>query len=302
MKVLFCADGSQASFYAVRKALPFSHKSDEIEIINVIDWGLLPTYVTFPQEGDVIYPNEKKISERILDETEELIKSYGFSVNKTYYMHGQPDKRILEFIETENYDLVVLGSHGKKGIKRWLGSVSRKIVSKSPVPVLVVRPPQNTTVLHGSKEIVFAVDGSEYSYNAIIKTLSMLNLDDCSIEIMTVKEGADSLPPEIKTDKEWLKKCLDKQTEIANNNIEKALLVFSKHNIQVKKSSILEGDPAEEILNYTDKYQPALIVMGSHGRGNLPELLLGSVSKRVLDHSSSPVLIVPTRKEAEHTY
>ena len=221
MKVLFCTDGSGASFYAIKRALPFLHKTDEIYVISVIDWGVLPTYVTFPQE-EGMYSNYKFYAEQTLERSKGIIESQGYSVKKSEYMQGQADKKIIEAINTEKYDLVVLGSHGKTGIREWLGSVSRKVATKSSIPILVVRPPakDQEAGLTGTKDIVFAVDGSAYSYNAIKKTLSLLNLDNSSIEILTVK--SETLPIEITSDKEWLERCLKKQDELAQEILEKA--------------------------------------------------------------------------------
>jgi nucleotide-binding universal stress UspA family protein len=54
------------------------------------------------------------------------------------------------------------------------------------------------------------------------------------------------------------------------------------------------GAVAEEILNQVDVIDADLIVMGTHGRGAMYNLLVGSVTKGVLKHSARPVLLVPT--------
>lgn len=297
MKVLFCTDGSEASFYAIKKSLPFLHKDDPIDIINVIDFGIIPTYVTFPAEEEIAYPEEKNIAQRVLDKTIELIEIEGYTVNKSEYAHGKPARNILEMIDTEGYDLVILGSHGKKGIRRWLGSVSRKVVTKSSIPTLIVRPPEKPEngVFLGTKEVLFAVDGSEFSYHAVKQAISILNLDNSSTEILTVMAGAESLPLEITMDNQWLQDSLSKQKEIAEEILENTKKILQDQNIPVKSTISLEGDAAEKILDYLEKHTPDLVIMGSHGREGFSDFLLGSVSKRVLDYSASPVLIIPIK-------
>ncbi|MFC7394321.1 universal stress protein [Scopulibacillus cellulosilyticus] len=55
---------------------------------------------------------------------------------------------------------------------------------------------------------------------------------------------------------------------------------------------LLEGSPRNAICEYTDKNNYDLIVMGNRGKGAIKELFLGSVSKKVLDDTKCPVLIV----------
>lgn len=62
---------------------------------------------------------------------------------------------------------------------------------------------------------------------------------------------------------------------------------------------ILQGPPADAILNVADTRKADLIIMGARGLGSLGSLLLGSVSQKVLAHASCPVLIVRSPKESE---
>jgi nucleotide-binding universal stress UspA family protein len=83
--------------------------------------------------------------------------------------------------------------------------------------------------------------------------------------------------------------------------LEKASLHFldkSRHHLGDKTIQILtkEGDFAESILNTAKDLHADIIVMGSHSRRSLDEILLGSVTEKVLHHTSIPLFIVPTKK------
>ena len=54
----------------------------------------------------------------------------------------------------------------------------------------------------------------------------------------------------------------------------------------------MEGNPAEKILEFADRINADLIAMGSHGLIGVLRLVMGSVSKKVLDQAKCPVLIV----------
>jgi len=62
-------------------------------------------------------------------------------------------------------------------------------------------------------------------------------------------------------------------------------------NIEVE-SIILEGNPANEILNFAEKNELDLIVMGTHGKTGIQRFFVGSVSENVVRHSKIPVIVV----------
>jgi nucleotide-binding universal stress UspA family protein len=59
---------------------------------------------------------------------------------------------------------------------------------------------------------------------------------------------------------------------------------------------LVQGPTAETILNQASELQIDMIVVGSHGRGAMYQLLVGSVSEKVLHKSGCPVLVIPTQK------
>jgi nucleotide-binding universal stress UspA family protein len=297
MKVLFPTDGSEASIYAIKKTLSLLRPDCEVDVINIIDWGIFPTYITFPAETETAFPSQKNEAQNIVDSAKLYIENLGYKVTTADFIYGKPDKIILDLIEEKKYELIAMGSHGKKGIAKWLGSLSRKIVTKSPIPTLIARPPNKKEEITGRiKEILIPVDGSMYSYNAIKTAMKLFDLQNSNIEIVTVKSGEEGLPVEIVSDKEWLRNCLQKQEEIAIEILENSRKILEDCNLKPKNIFSLTGDAAHEILKYENINKKDLIILGSHGREGISDILLGSVSKRVLEHSQAPVLIVPVKK------
>lgn len=67
--------------------------------------------------------------------------------------------------------------------------------------------------------------------------------------------------------------------------------------VPIEASALLQGDPAEALLEYADEHRADLIVIGSRGFGTLKELFLGSVSHYVVQHATIPVLVIKAPHE-----
>jgi len=76
------------------------------------------------------------------------------------------------------------------------------------------------------------------------------------------------------------------------------LEIESAGNLQVKRT-VAEGHPFVEIVRYGKENEIDLIVIGTHGRGAIAHLLLGSVAERVVRKASCPVLVV---RDEEHDF
>ena len=64
-----------------------------------------------------------------------------FPETKTVVAAGDPSEEIIKYIHDQHIDLVIMGTHGRKGMdKIFFGSVADRIVKTAPVPVMVVNP------------------------------------------------------------------------------------------------------------------------------------------------------------------
>lgn len=292
MKVLFCTDGSDISLYAIEKALKFIKKDFVVDIVTVIEISFLTNFITFPYETEEGFPEYKNTAEEFLEKSANLIQMRKFEVGEKYLLEGNTVDEILNLISNGSYSAVILGSHGKKGFKKWLGSVSSKISQKSPIPVLVVKPFNAVNFVEGKKEFLITADGSKNSYVSIETSLKILDFSEVSVEILTVKSPVQDFPVEIRDDEEWLCSCLKKQDEIMNEILDKTAKILEDNNVKEIKKTVITGYPVEEILKHTENNCKDLIIMGSHGREGLSYFILGSVSKAVLENTSCPVLII----------
>jgi nucleotide-binding universal stress UspA family protein len=283
MRILFCTDGSDISLNAFYNTSAFL-KDALFDVICVIDWNFLPTSMNIDNTSySKAYEN---IAESVLNFAQNLIEENGFDFGNKIKTFGSAAESIIEQISKEDYDLILLGSHGKKGLQKWLGSVSRQVIANSQVPVFVSKKRTD------SKKILLTVDGSEEAFNSVQQMINLFNLNEKEISIISVKENPELLPIEATLDPNWLD-SIEKQQKIhATKAINKAKTVLEKEQIQIQNEAILTGSPAQKIIEFATTEKIDLIVMGARTKTNLSKLLLGSVSKRVLENTDCDILII----------
>lgn len=282
MKILFCTDGSKISFNAIKN---YSHwyKTGTIDAISVADWSFLPEDLDIQTEKFTSCCTN--LASEILERTESEIKKLGIQFGKKIKSCGNIVEGILEQTEKKKYDLILLGSHGKKGIQKWLGSVSREIAYNNNLSTYITREEND------KKRILFTTDNSESANYAITKSLENLNLENKEIFLCTVTEYPDLLFLDGNIDTNWLLSIEKQQEKYAIKTLTHLEKIFSKKGLEIKQSINLNGNPAQKIIDYASSNKIDLIVMGSKCKSKMQNFLLGSVSKKVLENTLSDVLI-----------
>ena len=283
MKVLFCTDGSKISYSSI---VNFSYwvKDFSLDILSVIDWSCLPDCI--PIENTEFANQCSNSANTILDYSERYLNKIGLNVSKKVKICGEAVDTILDITENNGYNCVVLGSHGKRGIQKWLGSVSQEVASSSHISSYISKGSNNRT------KILFTVDNSELSANVILQSLNFLDLENKEIYLLTVYEIPDYLFLEGNVDSTWILEIEKKQEQAARlllNSFEKS---FNEKGLEIKDKVIMRGIPSQEIINYSNKNDIDLVVSGVRNRKKISKFLLGSVSKRILENVKADVLIV----------
>lgn len=283
MNVLFCTDGSKISYNSI---INFSSwvKDFSLDILSVVDWSCLPDSVSI--ENSEFASQCSTSANVILDYAETYLKEMGLNVAQKIKICGEAVDTILDLVDSGKYDFVVLGSHGKKGIQKWLGSVSQEVASSANISSYISKNMNNR------KKVLFAVDNSELSAKVVLNSLNFLNLEDKEIYLVTVYEVPDYLFLEGNVDSTWILEIEKKQEQASRlllNSFEKS---FIEKGLEVKDKLIFRGVPSQEIINFSNKKDIDLVVTGIRTRKHLSKFLLGSVSKRILENVKSDVLIV----------
>lgn len=280
MKILFCTDGSKISFNALYNISAWI-KSAVIDTICVIDWSFLPDEITVEEENFTY--SCANVADTILDYAEEEIKKLGLIIGNRIKSCGSAIDSILEQAESDDYDLILMGSHGKKGIQKWLGSVSQEIINSSKISDYIAKEQNNR------KKLLLTTDGTKCSLEIISKILPDLKLENKEIHICMVNEDPNFLFLDGALDTNWLIEIQKQQHKYAASAIKDMQSLLQEQNIKINETVILTGIPAQKIIDYARTNEIDLIVLGSKNKSKLDRFLTGSVSKRVLENVVSDI-------------
>ena len=142
------------------------------------------------------------------------------------------------------------------------------------------------------KKILVPLDGSELSESALTHVIDITT--DCralEVILMRIREPLD--PNVIGTLDAKVAVELDQAyRDEAASYLDKVVATLKEKGIKAK-TEILSGNPAEEIIKYSQKNNVDLIIMSTRGRSGISRLVFGSVAEKVIRNSTVPVLIKP---------
>jgi nucleotide-binding universal stress UspA family protein len=136
-RILFPTDGSEGTESALDHALDHARKyGATLHVLYVIE----ETYpVVEAGPADVLNALRAE-GERVLDEVGSRARNAGVESVQTTLIGGSPYRQILQYVDEHDVDLIVMGTHGRRGMDRYLlGSVAEKVVRTADCPVLTVR-------------------------------------------------------------------------------------------------------------------------------------------------------------------
>ncbi|MEW6109270.1 MAG: universal stress protein [Nitrospirota bacterium] len=199
---------------------------------------------------------------------------------------GDAPDVIKQIAREKNADLIAMGTHGRKGLKRLImGSVTAGVIADSPCDVLVVKRPCHEC--SGTyRNILLPFDGSEFSGKALLRAHSLSKADGGSITALYVIPRYEEMIGFMKT--ESIKKSLFSEAErilrIAKEGI-------SENGVQIR-TEIEEGQAGDKIVETAGRINSDLIVMGSYGWTGVNKAIIGSTTERVIMNASCPILVV----------
>ena len=250
--------------------------------------------------------NDTQSQQNEFDETCEAREAYLSSVAAELRAAGlQINYKVLpghiadtteDLVASQGIDLVITSSRGKPGVQHWLnGGVSRKLVQKLDIPVLMVQNGENTTgAVPAVTRILVALDGSIFSERALPYARKFARAFNSELVLISVPAVPDvqnyRAPPDFIED-------LRGGAEV-NMRVFLEAVARSLRDDGISVSTVVTGSmPARTIMTVGEEKGADLIMMTSQGRGGLDILLMGSVAQRVIQQAEYSVFIVPIQEE-----
>jgi nucleotide-binding universal stress UspA family protein len=194
---------------------------------------------------------------------------------------------ILSLAEARAVNLIVMGTHGLRGIDHLvLGSVTEKVLRKARCPVLAVRkPPHGFATQAGGpnlillRRILCCTDSPDQSDLAWDHAVSIAEEYGAELTLVHVLEDISSSAD------------IEKETAKALELLEKRILSWPRKN-GIPKAAVRIGKAYQQIVQLALESQTDLVIMGVRGRNALDLAVFGSTTYRVVQLGPCPVLVV----------
>ena len=273
-RILVPVDGSESADSALDHAVSLAKAAGaEIHLLSVVDPYVLST---------VVERKEVEVElEGVVQDAAARVRDADVEVSTTVEV-GFPHEEILDAVADEEIDLIVMGTHGRSGLQRFvLGSVAEKVVRLSPVPVLTVRT--GATGTRPYEDIVVPTDGSEAAEPAERWGVDLAGQFDAVVHALSVvPKGRIRSSETVAAHEEAARKAVDR-------------VVARGESSGVRTADTVDhGIPHRTIVDYCEDTDADLVVLGTHGRTGVERFVLGSVAEKVVRLSETPVLVVPS--------
>lgn len=202
---------------------------------------------------------------------------------------GIPDAIIGDAAEETQADLIVLGTHGRTGLKHiLLGSTAERVLTMAPCPVLTIRLPEKAEGEEAKrpiqlKHVAIPIDFSDCSMDALEYGARIAKDRGASVTLLHILE-----PLSYGIDLTFGHAAEQNRQRVAAQ-LKQAADEIQSQGVSVR-AVIRGGVPADSILDYTRTSDCDLVAMGTHGRRGIAHVVKGSVAEAVLRRSPCPVL------------
>jgi nucleotide-binding universal stress UspA family protein len=273
--ILFLTDFTEASGAAMAYATGLArHFGAQLYPAHACD----PVILTETAGTDILQGVEDNSREQLIT----LAQKTGVPCTPLF-VRGAVEQAVPHWITEHGIDLVVMGTHGRKGLQHFLmGSVAEAVFRSATCPVLTVGPHVTTRPYHEFKveSVLFPTDLGDHAQFATQYALSIAEENNADLTLMHVVPPSEAFHTDRSTAFENAYKRMDK-------------IVPAEARDWCKPVSVVKvGDPAKELLEYANMERPDLIVLGLPAQKKFNGHFRTGVTYNVIAGAPCPVLTV----------
>jgi len=277
--ILVPVDGSALA----RRAVPYA-----LALARAVHGRLILMRAT-PDDGAGEPPQRDGVVRADLRAIASRLRARGAAIEAYLYpgYHGaDAADAIVEAAVVHHADLIVMSTHGRGGLERWIyGSVAERVLRRAALPVLLV-PAGCTRIWPRARRlrVLVPLDGSALAEAALLEGRPFLEALQPQLLLLQVVEVLEYAFAEAHV----------AYAPAAELTRARGYLEVAARDLPVRDCSIeVEvGSPATTIARMVDERDIDLVVMATHGRGGVARLVLGSVVEATLRRAGVPVLLV----------
>ena len=137
-RILLAVDFTSVTDTVTRQAMELCHAfKAQLSLVHVVEFTQVDVY------NDLVLPQELEIDQELMKRSkqrlEDLAEKLGIDKSECFVSQGSTRREILRLAKELNTNLIVIGSHGREGIQRLLGSTANAVLHGAPCDVLAVR-------------------------------------------------------------------------------------------------------------------------------------------------------------------
>lgn len=281
--ILFPTDFSSCSEHALPEAAEVAHRyGAKLTLLHVV--APAPEVDTAAEVADR-FPTQEAVERCVKDRTRDIDVAHAVA-----HGYSAADK-VLAYAEANNVDLIVMGSHGRRGFSRAiLGSESERVLRLAKCPVLTVSEKIERGLARSPKRILVPMDFSPASDRALHFAMMIASDYGTSVDAVHVFDEP-AVPPFLmdhtgsyfSADPEMKERCV--------SSMQQHIDAVPDYGVP-SELHVLQGRIIATIREFADERKSDLIVMGTRGLSGLDHVLLGSTTSHVLRTAPCPVLTV----------
>ena len=288
-RILCPIDFSEFSVRAYHHALSLAeHYRAKLIAQHVVELWQYPS-VGFVASAGLYEEFSQTLREKAEEQLQEFVKNrtHDETQPECVVQQGIAPDSILAFAEAQKTDLIVMGTHGRRGFDHlMLGSVTERVLRRGSRPVLAISRLSHDLVTAGKQRdhvhlsrILFCTDFSENSERALNYAISLTADYDAEITLLHVLEHVPSSAN------------LEEATAAATEQLDRLVPPEGRKAGKIE-TTVLIGKPYQRIIQFARETQADLVTMAVRGRGALDLAVFGSTTYRVLQLGPCPVLAI----------